>query len=439
MVQVHLGPLRHPINGWSLGEKAIGPRCYCDWRFAIFRKVTQRSCRTQTVERSSVRLRRTGCRPALGTDGLIPAPASAPGDVAQLAEHRLCKAGVRGSSPLVSTSPGATRTARRQVSGGPFAAICGQDVELLFGVLLLPLAAASETFLARVVETGSVVVRSTLSSSAASASASSGLAPAGSSVLGRRSWCRRPWAADGGDAADRRRRGCRRRGRRRPRVDRVVAARHQAFQPAYAAPSTVASRNSLRSRCFFGLGGSELTLEGRERGAAPGGGLGARRLGGRERGGHGTDDRRQHVGLHLVGHRLDLGGGPVTRRATLGAASQAPCPPWGRPSPRRSRPWGRPSRGWHRRSAPLRRGRPRRPARPPWRHACWRAGLGAALLLQRRHAGHREPPGRGDRCRHCSMPSVLPAKPQVQRARMAAPAGRRQSERTPWPRSSTPP
>ena len=27
-----------------------------------------------------------------------------PGDVAQLAEHRLCKAGVRGSIPLVSTT-----------------------------------------------------------------------------------------------------------------------------------------------------------------------------------------------------------------------------------------------------------------------------------------------------------------------------------------------
>ena len=27
------------------------------------------------------------------------------GDVAQLGEHRLCKAGVRGSSPLVSTRP----------------------------------------------------------------------------------------------------------------------------------------------------------------------------------------------------------------------------------------------------------------------------------------------------------------------------------------------
>ena len=30
---------------------------------------------------------------------------NSPGDVAQLGEHRLCKAGVRGSSPLVSTEP----------------------------------------------------------------------------------------------------------------------------------------------------------------------------------------------------------------------------------------------------------------------------------------------------------------------------------------------
>ncbi len=31
-----------------------------------------------------------------------------PGDVAQLGEHRLCKAGVRGSSPLISTISGDT-------------------------------------------------------------------------------------------------------------------------------------------------------------------------------------------------------------------------------------------------------------------------------------------------------------------------------------------
>ena len=33
------------------------------------------------------------------------------GDVAQLAEHRLCKAGVRGSIPLVSTTRGPVITA----------------------------------------------------------------------------------------------------------------------------------------------------------------------------------------------------------------------------------------------------------------------------------------------------------------------------------------
>ena len=39
------------------------------------------------------------------------------GDVAQLAEHRLCKAGVRGSIPLVSTSPwGSTDEQKSQVS-----------------------------------------------------------------------------------------------------------------------------------------------------------------------------------------------------------------------------------------------------------------------------------------------------------------------------------
>ena len=45
----------------------------------------------------------TSARPALSlrlrTSSIAP-----PGDVAQLAEHRLCKAGVGGSSPLVSTS-----------------------------------------------------------------------------------------------------------------------------------------------------------------------------------------------------------------------------------------------------------------------------------------------------------------------------------------------
>ena len=41
-----------------------------------------------------------GSRPALTVASVRP---QHPGDVAQLAEHRLCKAGVRGSIPLVST------------------------------------------------------------------------------------------------------------------------------------------------------------------------------------------------------------------------------------------------------------------------------------------------------------------------------------------------
>ena len=189
----------------------------------------------------------------------------APGDVAQLAEHRLCKAGVRGSSPLVSTHRATDCDARTDAppawcAGGPLSGADGsrrlrRSRLALAGALLLPFAAASETFFARAVETGSVVVRSTLGPPRRRRRAPRpGWRRPGRRWSGRRRLLTAvtlPTGAAAGAAG----------------VGGVVQASTgsllratQAFQPAYAAPSTVASRNSLRSRCFFALGGSTSPL-----------------------------------------------------------------------------------------------------------------------------------------------------------------------------------
>jgi len=95
VVQVHLGPRDSPA-GQGLSGRYEGASARCDGGCC-------RRCGALTGTPRSARSVARGDR--AGTGGAPRCTTGTPlGDVAQLAEHCLCKAGVRGSIPLVSTT-----------------------------------------------------------------------------------------------------------------------------------------------------------------------------------------------------------------------------------------------------------------------------------------------------------------------------------------------
>ena len=102
MVQVHLGPRDSPA-GQGLSDRYEGASARCDGGCC-------RRCGALTGAPRSARSVARGDR--AGTGGAPRCTTGTPlGDVAQLAEHCLCKAGVRGSIPLVSTTGSFVRPA----------------------------------------------------------------------------------------------------------------------------------------------------------------------------------------------------------------------------------------------------------------------------------------------------------------------------------------